>query len=80
MYTLHDVMVYKMMTITYLCGDGWRQFLDEKKLKDGDEVLIDCSLIGDIVAVAYKHKDHMRDHSTYKFSCILPISYLLFWK
>jgi hypothetical protein len=43
MYTLHEVMVYKMMTITYLCGDGCRLFLDEKKLKDGDEVLIDCS-------------------------------------
>jgi hypothetical protein len=80
MYTLHDVLVYKKMTITYLCGDGWRQFLDEKNLKDGDGILIDCSLNGDIVAVAYKHKDHMRDHSTCKFACILPISYLLVWK
>jgi hypothetical protein len=52
MYTLHDVMVYNTTTITYLCGDGWRQSLDEKKLKDKDEVLIDCSLNGDIVVVA----------------------------
>jgi hypothetical protein len=28
--------------------------MDEKKLKDGDEVLIDCSLNGDIVAVPYE--------------------------
>jgi hypothetical protein len=74
MYTLHDVMIYNTITITYPCGDGWRQFLDEKKLKDVDEVLIDCSLNGDIVEVPYKHKDHMRDHSTSKFACILPIS------
>jgi hypothetical protein len=54
--------------------------MDEKILKDGYEMLIDCALNGDIVAVAYKHKDDMRDHSTWKFACILHISYLLFWK
>jgi hypothetical protein len=49
-----------------------------RKTEGWDEVLIDCSLNRDIVAVAYKHKDHMRDHSTCKFACILHISYLLF--